>query len=59
MPSPGCCKPAPTGITPEIVAAASRWTVLKSQSTTIAMVILLALLLMWAGSKLRARGRRA
>ena len=47
------------GVTPEIVAAASRWTVLKSQSTAIAMVILLALLLMWAGNKLRARARRA
>jgi len=33
----------PRGLTPELVAEASRWTVLKSGTTTIAMVILLGL----------------
>ncbi len=45
------------GVTPVEVATASRWTVLKSQSTTVAMAILLALLLLWAGSKFRRRSR--
>ena len=45
------------GITPEIVATASRWTVLKSEATTVAMAILLILLLVWAGQKLHARRR--
>ncbi len=47
------------GITPDAVAAASRWTVLKSQATTLAMVVLLALLLVWAVESLRKRRRGA
>ena len=47
------------GITPDIVATASRWTVLKSQSITAAMVIMLALLLVWAAQRLRRRANRA
>jgi hypothetical protein len=51
----GMLKLGPDAITPEIVANVSRWTVLKSISTTVAMVILIVLLLVWAGTKLRAR----
>ena len=47
------------GITPDLVAAASRWTVLKSLATTVAMVVLLALLLLWAAESLRKRRRGA
>jgi hypothetical protein len=47
------------GVTPESVAVASRWTMLKSWATTVAMVILLALLLVWATTLFRARFRRA
>ena len=49
----------PDGLTPEMVTAASRWTVFKSQSITVAMVIVLALLLLWAGQRLRRRADRA
>jgi hypothetical protein len=51
----GLLKIGPQAITPEIVANANRWTVLKSISTTVAMVILIVLLLIWAGARLRAR----
>jgi len=43
------------GITPDMVAAASRWSMLKSAATTIAMVILLLLLLVWIGARLFGR----
>lgn len=43
------------GITPEIVAIANRWTVLKGQATIVPAVIMFALLLLWAWSKLKKR----
>jgi hypothetical protein len=48
------------GITPAEVAIANRWTVLKSATSTIAMVILLALLIGWTANRLTAvvRARR-
>lgn len=51
----------PDAVTPEMAATASRWTVLKSGFSTIAMVILLVLLATWAAKKLlaRFRGRHA
>jgi hypothetical protein len=43
------------GITPEVVAAANRWTVLKGQATTAAAVVMFALLLLWGWGKLKKR----
>ncbi|HUV33082.1 MAG TPA: hypothetical protein VMW31_05875 [Devosiaceae bacterium] len=43
----------PAGITPEEVAAASRWTVLKSGFSTVAMLVLLALLILWTWRRFR------
>jgi hypothetical protein len=48
------------GITPAEVAIANRWTVLKSATSTIAMVILIALLIGWTANRTTAviRARR-
>ncbi|MCB1497396.1 MAG: hypothetical protein KDJ86_16570 [Bauldia sp.] len=40
-------KAGPDGVTPEMVAAANRWTVLKSAFTTLAMAIVVVLLVRW------------
>jgi hypothetical protein len=45
------------GLTSQLVETANRWTVLKSVFSTVAMVILLMLIVVWAGGKLRSRFR--
>lgn len=53
----GMLAAGPSGLTPTMVEAASRWTILKSGATTVAMTLLLALLL-WRGiAALRRRTR--
>lgn len=44
------------GVTPELVATANRWTVLKSAFTTFAMAVLVVLLVRWAIGRFRRRG---
>jgi len=46
----------PAGITPQEVAAASRWTVLKSTLSALAMTAVLVLLAMWVWRRWRGRG---
>ena len=43
------------GITPPVVEAASRWTVLKSASTTVAMSLLMLLFLLWLVRRMKSR----
>lgn len=47
----------PDGLAPDMVAFASRWTLLKSGATTVAMVLLLVLLLLWFLRRGRKRGQ--
>lgn len=51
----GMIRAGATGITPEMVADASRWSVLKAGATTVSLTLLLALIVMRIVQRRRAR----